>query len=96
MRQTVLLEHLAGRAWGAGCRVARAVGVQWAVELGFAGLHQLCAPMLDHVVQDSGAAAGRAADGVRRRGGPRPDQFLVRLAALSLLSEVAGDTPLIC
>src|SRR5271157_3426750 len=44
--KTVLLDYLAGRASGAGCRVARAMGVQSEMELAFAGLHQLCAPML--------------------------------------------------
>jgi ABC-type transport system involved in cytochrome c biogenesis ATPase subunit len=47
--KTVLLDYLARRASAAGCRVARAVGVQTAMELAFAGLHQLCAPTLDHV-----------------------------------------------
>ena len=44
--KTVLLDYLAGRA--SGCRVVRAVGVQSEMELAFAVLHQLCAPMLDH------------------------------------------------
>jgi AAA ATPase domain len=44
--KTVLLDYLAGRA--AGCRVARIAGVQSEMELPFAGLHQLCAPMLEH------------------------------------------------
>src|SRR6516165_2918050 len=43
--KTALLDHLAGQA--SGCRVARATGVQSEMELPFAGLHQLCAPMLD-------------------------------------------------
>src|ERR1700722_16766489 len=43
--KTVLLDYLAGQA--SGCRVARAAGVQSEMELAFAGLHQLCAPMLD-------------------------------------------------
>src|SRR3954467_7175776 len=43
--KTALLEHLIELA--AGCRVARASGVQSEMELAFAGLHQLCAPMLD-------------------------------------------------
>src|SRR5690349_22593175 len=47
--KTVLLEYLAGQASGAGCRVARTVGVQSEMELAFAALHQLCAPMLDHL-----------------------------------------------
>src|SRR5689334_9732906 len=45
--KTVLLDYLAGQA--SGCRVARAVGVQSEMELAFAGLHQLCGPMLDHL-----------------------------------------------
>ena len=43
--KTALLGYLAGRA--AGCQVARAAGVQSEMELAFAGLHQLCAPLLD-------------------------------------------------
>ena len=45
--KTVLLDYLAGRA--AGCQVVRAVGVQSEMELAFAGLHQLCAPVLHHL-----------------------------------------------
>ena len=43
--KTALLEFVAEHAMG--CRVARAAGVQTEMELAFAGLHQLCAPMLD-------------------------------------------------
>ena len=49
--KTVLLDYLAGRASGSGCRVERAVGVQSEMELAFAGLHQLCAPMLSGAEQ---------------------------------------------
>src|SRR5712692_1306210 len=45
--KTALLDYLAGET--SGCRVARATGVQSELELAFAGLHQLCAPMLDHL-----------------------------------------------
>jgi predicted ATPase len=45
--KTMLLDYLAGRA--AGCQVVRAAGVQSEMELPFAGLHQLCAPMLDRL-----------------------------------------------
>jgi AAA ATPase domain len=94
--KTVLLEYLAGRASGAGCRVARAVGVQSEMELAFAGLHQLCAPMLGYTerLPAPQREALRIAFGLAV--GPRPDQFLVGLAVLSLLSEVAGEQPLIC
>src|SRR3954454_12414310 len=45
--KTALLVYLLERA--SGCRVARAVGVESEMELAFAGLHQLCAPMLDRI-----------------------------------------------
>jgi hypothetical protein len=96
MGKTVLLDYLAGQASGAGCRVARAVAVQSEMELAFAGLYQLCAPMLDHagrlpVPQHD---ALRTAFGLAT--GPPPARFLVGLSVLSLLSEVAGDRPLVC
>src|SRR5215467_12070238 len=45
--KTALLDYLAGQARG--CRVVRAAGVQSEMELAFAGLHQLCAPMLEYL-----------------------------------------------
>jgi predicted ATPase len=94
--KTVLLEYLAGRASGSGCRVARAVGVQSEMELAFAGLHQLCAPMLSRAerLPVPQRDALRTAFGVAA--GPPPDRFFVGLAVLSLLSEVAGERPLLC
>jgi len=94
--KTALLDHLAGQASGAGCRVARATGVQSEMELAFAGVHQLCAPMLDHAdrIPVPQQDALRTAFGIAT--GPPPDRFLVGLTVLSLLSEVAGERPLIC
>jgi DNA-binding CsgD family transcriptional regulator len=92
--KTVLLDYLAERARG--CQVARAAGVQTEMELAFAGLHQLCAPMLDRAEQlpVPQREALRTAFGLST--GPPPDRFMVGLAVLSLLSEVAGERPLIC
>ena len=94
MGKTVLLDYLAGRVKG--CRVARATGVQTEMELAFAGLHQLCVPMLgraeDLPVPQRDAL--RTAFGLAA--GPPPDRFVLGLAVLSLLSEVAGERPLIC
>jgi predicted ATPase len=92
--KTALLEYLVRQA--AGCRVARAVGVQSEMELAFAGLHQLLAPMLNHVADLPAPQrdALRVAFGISA--GPAPDRFLVGLAALGLLSEAAGERPLIC
>src|SRR4029077_15789665 len=94
--KTVLMDHLAGRASGSGCRVVRAAGVQSEMELAFAGLHQLCVPMLDHLdgIPVPQHDALRIAFGLAA--GPPPDRFFVGLAVLSLLSEVAGESPLIC
>ena len=92
--KTALLEYLAGQA--SGCRVARAGGVQSEMELAFAVLHQLCAPMLDRLerLPTSQRDALRTALGLSA--GPAPDRFLIGLAALGLLSEVAGERPLVC
>ncbi|HEY1920302.1 MAG TPA: ATP-binding protein [Streptosporangiaceae bacterium] len=92
--KTALLEYLAGQARR--CRVVRAAGAQSESALLFAGLHQLCAPMLDHTQQLSAPQqeALRTAFGLVE--GPAPDRFLVGLAALALLSEAARERPLIC
>jgi DNA-binding CsgD family transcriptional regulator len=92
--KTVLLDYLAERAGG--CRVARATGVHSEMELAFAGLHQLCAPMLDHLDQIPAPQRDALRTALGLAAGPPPDRFLVGLAVLSLLSEVAGDQPLIC
>jgi DNA-binding CsgD family transcriptional regulator len=92
--KTALLEYVVERA--SGFRVARAAGIQAEMELAFAGLHQLCAPMLDHLERLPAVqrCALRTALGVSD--GPAPDRLVVALAALGLLSVVAEDRPLIC
>ncbi len=92
--KTVLLDYLAGRA--SGCRVARAAGVQSEMELAFAGLHQLCAPMLDHAESLPGPQREALRTAFGLSAGPVPDRFLVGLAVLGLLSETAGERPLVC
>jgi DNA-binding CsgD family transcriptional regulator/tetratricopeptide (TPR) repeat protein len=94
--KTVLVDHLAGRASGSGCRVARAPGVQSEMELAFAGLHQLCAPMLGHLDGLPGPQQDALRTAFGLAAGPPPDRFFVALAVLSLLSEVAAERPLIC
>jgi DNA-binding CsgD family transcriptional regulator/tetratricopeptide (TPR) repeat protein len=92
--KTVLLDYLAARA--SKCLVARAAGVESEMELAFAGLHQLCAPMLDHAesLPVPQREALRTAFGLSA--GPVPDRFLVGLAVVGLLSEAAGERPLVC
>jgi DNA-binding CsgD family transcriptional regulator len=92
--KTALLEYLAGHP--AGCQTARASGVQSEMELPFAALHQLCAPMLDHVA----ALPAPQRDALRivfgQSAEPTPDRFLIGLAMLGLLSSVAEERPLLC
>jgi len=92
--KTVLLDYLAEQA--AGCQVVRVAGVQSEMELAFAGLHQVCAPLLDRleVLPGPQAQAVRTAFGLSA--GPVPDRFLVGLGVLSLLAEVAAKQPLVC
>src|SRR6266851_6866530 len=92
--KSALLDYLFGHA--AGCRVVRAAGVQSEMELAFAGLHQLLAPVLDRAdrLPVPQRDALRTAFGLSA--GPVPDRFLVGLAVLGLVSEVAGERPLVC
>jgi DNA-binding CsgD family transcriptional regulator len=92
--KTVLLDHLARHA--PGCQLARASGVQSEMELAFAGLHQLCAPMLKQLARLPVPQRDALQTAFGLSAGPAPDRFLVGLAVLSLLSEVAGERPLIC
>ena len=92
--KTALLEYAIGSA--AGLRVAQVAGVESEMELAFAALQQLCAPMLDKLesLPDPQRDALGVAFGLKA--GAAPDRFLVGLAALSLLSEVAEQQPLLC
>ena len=89
-----LLEYLVGRA--SGCGVAHAAGVESEMELAFAGLQQLCAPLLDRIDRLPGPQRDALGTAFGLRSGDAPDRFLVGLAVLSLLSEAAEDRPLLC
>ena len=93
--KSALLEHLARRA--SGCRAVRALGVEAERELAFAGLHQLCTPLMDALPelpapqrQALVTAFGLSDDG------PPADRFVVGLATLGLLAEAARHQPLVC
>jgi DNA-binding CsgD family transcriptional regulator/tetratricopeptide (TPR) repeat protein len=92
--KTALLEYVVERATG--CRVAQAAGVQAEMELAFAGLHQLCAPMLDRLERLPGPQRDALGSAFGLAAGHAPDRFLVGLAVLSLLAEVSEERPLIC
>ena len=92
--KTALLEYAIGAA--SDLRVMRAVGVESEMELAFAALHQLCAPMLDRLERLPGPQRDALATTFGLSAGPVPNRFLVGLAVLGLLSEVAEERPLLC
>jgi DNA-binding CsgD family transcriptional regulator len=92
--KTALLEYLAEHA--SGCRVARAAGIESEMELAYAGVHQLLASMLDRLERLPGPQRDALGTAFGISPGPAPDRFLVGLAVLSLLSEVAEEHPLVC
>jgi DNA-binding CsgD family transcriptional regulator len=92
--KTALVEYLAGHA--PGCRVVRAAGIQSEMELAFAGLHQLCAPMVDRLEALPVPQRDALLIAFGMATGSAPDRFLIGLAVLSLLSQVAEERPLLC
>jgi hypothetical protein len=94
--KTALLELARDIAAGSGFRVESSTGAEPETQFAFAGLHQLCGPLLDRT--SSLPEPQRAALGVAfgRRSGAAPDRFLVGLATLNLLAAVAEEKPLLC
>jgi DNA-binding CsgD family transcriptional regulator len=92
--KTTLLDYAAERAEG--CRVVRAMGVEAEMELPFAGLHQLCGPLLDGLERLPRPQHDALATAFGLTSGDRPDRFFIGLAVLSLLSEAGEELPLLC
>ena len=92
--KSALLEHLAANA--PGCQIARAAGVESEMELAFAGLHALCAPMLDHLPHLPVPQRAALSTAFGLDAGRPPDRFMVGLAVLSLLADIAEEQPVIC
>jgi len=92
--KTALLEHLVAAA--SDLTVERTVGVESEMELAFAGLHQLCVPLLDRLDRLPGPQRDALRTVFGLAAGPAPDRFLVGLAVLSLLSDAAEERPLLC
>jgi DNA-binding CsgD family transcriptional regulator len=84
------------RRGAGGWRIASANGVESEMELAFGGLHQLCAPLLEHLdlLPDPQRAALETVFGLSA--GAPPDRFLVGLATLSLFGRGAQQLPLLC
>jgi DNA-binding CsgD family transcriptional regulator len=92
--KTALLEYVSEHA--AGSRVVRAAGVESEMELAYSGLHQLCAPVLDHLHRLPVPQRNALATVFGLSGDQAPDRFLVGLATLTLFAEVAEEQPLVC
>jgi len=92
--KTALLGYAADTAQD--FRVARAEGAESEMELPFAALHQLCGRMLDRLDRLPGPQREALGVAFGLRSGSVPDRFLVGLAVLGLLSDVAADQPLLC
>ncbi|WP_170201585.1 helix-turn-helix transcriptional regulator [Actinocorallia herbida] len=94
MGKTTLLEYAAEQA--AGCRVLRVTGHQYEARLAFAGLHQLCAPLLPFA--DALTVPQREALHLAfgLSAGPEPDRFHIGLAVLALLAKATAERPLLC
>ena len=92
--KSALLHYAARQA--SDFRIAQTAGIESEMELPFAALHQLCAPMLGGLdaLPEPQQRALRVAFGLSA--GETPDRFLVALAALGLLAEVATEQPLLC
>lgn len=93
--KTALLTHMCDIAASERFRVETSTGAEAEAQFAFAGLHQFCAPFLDHVSalpQPQQTALGVA---LGMSGGPTPDRFLVGLATLNLIAEAAEEQPLL-
>jgi hypothetical protein len=92
--KTALLDYAIASA--PGLRVLRATGVESEMELAFAALHQLCAPLLDRLDRLPGPQRDALQTTFGLHAGMVPDRLFVGLAVLSLLSEVAEGRPVLC
>ena len=92
--KTALLDYV--RANAAGCRIVDAGSVESEMELAFSGVHQLCAPLLEHLDRLPDPQRDAVATAFGLRAGDPVDKFLVGLAVLTLMSDVAETQPLVC
>lgn len=94
--KTALLDHARSVAAQAGFRVESSTGLQSETQFAFGALHHLCTPLMGRLdaLPEPQQSALRTAFG--QQAGAAPDRFLVGLAVLNLLAEVAEETPLLC
>jgi len=93
--KSALLAAARDRAEHQGVTVVSTTGALAESQLAFAGLHQLLLPLLDRldVLPDPQRRALETAFGIAE--GDAPDLFLIGLATLGLVAELAADAPLL-
>ena len=92
--KSALLDYVSGQVTG--WKIATVTGVESEMELAYSGLHQLCAPLLDHLERLPDPQRDALATVFGLSAGPVPDRLMVGLATLTLVAEAAEENPLIC
>ncbi|MFV8162866.1 LuxR C-terminal-related transcriptional regulator [Mycobacterium sp. 134] len=92
--KTALLDYV--RLHAAGRRVVRIAGIEAEAEPAFGGLHRLCAPFREHFHRLPVPQRSALETAFGLSAGTPPDRFLVGLAVLSLLADVAAKQPVVC
>jgi DNA-binding CsgD family transcriptional regulator len=92
--KTALLNDCAQQA--VGCLVVQVTAVQSEMELAYAGVHQLCGPLLDGLDRLPPPQRDALATAFGLAAGAPPDRFFVGLAVLSLLADSAAEQPILC
>jgi len=92
--KTALMEYLIASA--SDLTVVQAAGVELEMELDYAGLHQLCRPLLDRLDRLPGPQRQAIEVVFGLSTGEAPDLFVLGLAVLSLFAASAEERPLLC
>ena len=94
--KTALLDETAAAATAVGMQTTRLTGVESETPLGYAGLHRFLLPFADRLERLPGPQRDALRSTFGLVAGPPADRFLVALAVLTLLAEVASAAPLVC
>jgi hypothetical protein len=94
--KTALLDYAAESAAARGMRIAAMSGIESETQLGYAALHRLLLPYWGHVERLPGPQRDALKGTFGLAAGPPADRFMVALAVLTLLADVAAGAPLLC
>ncbi len=94
--KTALLDQTVAAATAAGMQTARLTGVEPETQLGYAGLHRFLLPFADRLERLPVPQRDALRSTFGLVAGPPADRFLVALAVLTLLADVASQVPLVC